>query len=84
VSNIPEPPASLDLSPVPNMRVDQAVVWLRDTLGINVTERYLRRQTDAGELRCAVIAGARHYSSRALYEWLVTRPAHTKAKAVAS
>lgn len=77
---IPEPPPSLSLSPVPNMRLDAAAHWLRESLGINVTERYLRRQTDSGDLRCALIAGTRHYSSRALFEWVVTRPDHTKAK----
>lgn len=65
----------LELSPVPTMAIDDAVLWYKTALGVTVTPRYLRECTNVGSLRCAIIAGRRRYSSQSLYEFIVTRPA---------
>jgi hypothetical protein len=65
------------LSPVPNIKgATGAARWVDDVLGIPVTARYITHQTNARALSCAVIAGARYYSTRALYDFIMskTRP----------
>jgi hypothetical protein len=79
---VPEPPGELELSPVPNKSAAQAVEWYRDRLDLEVTPRYLKAATDAGELRCQIVARRRMYSTAELYRFVVTRPGHTTGKRV--
>ena len=67
-------PDGIQLSPVPNMTVEDAVLWYKNELGVTVTRRYLKECTNVGTLRCSIIAGRRTYSSESLYEFIVTRP----------
>jgi len=71
---LPAPPDGVRLSPVPNLDAQQAVNWFRAELGIALTARYLKECTTNGALPCAIIAGRRMYSTRDLYEFIVTRP----------
>lgn len=75
-------PDGLELSPVPTMAIDDAVLWYKTALGVIVTPRYLRECTNVGSLRCAIIAGRRRYSSQSLYEFIVTRPSRKKSTRV--
>lgn len=77
---LPEPPDGVSLSPVPNLNVHQAVNWYRAELGVSVTPRYLKEYTSNGALACAIIAGRRMYSTRALYDFIVTRPTKKAAR----
>jgi hypothetical protein len=81
---LPSPPEGVQLSHAPALSVDDAVDWYLGTLGIEVTPRYLKAQTDAGELHCQIICGKRRYATVELWRFIVTRPGHTKAKAVTS
>ncbi|MFV9634854.1 hypothetical protein [Mycobacterium neumannii] len=78
--DIPAPPIGVQLSPVANKTATEAVEWYRSTLSVSVTTRYLKSATEAGELRCQIIAGKRRYSTAELYRFIVTRPSHTAAK----
>ena len=78
--DIPAPPIGVELSPVPALVAVKAVEWYRNTLCVNVTTRYLKSATEAGDLRCQIIAGRRRYSTAELYRFIVTRPSHTAAK----
>jgi hypothetical protein len=79
--NIPDPPSWLELSHLPDKNLKQAVVWCqRDAKITNITERYLRNATDAGELKCRIIAGQRRYSTRDLYDFILTRPSGTAGR----
>ncbi|GAS89375.1 hypothetical protein [Mycolicibacterium brisbanense] len=70
---IPAPPPDLELSPVPNIRTAAAAAeWITGTLGIPVTERYVRVKTNEKLIRYSIIQGVRHYSSQALYEFIMS------------
>jgi hypothetical protein len=76
------PMADLDLSPVPNIKgADGAAAWITEALGIPVTPRYIASQTNARALGYALIAGARYYSTRALYEFIMSKTKTTGATA---
>lgn len=77
VFKAPDPPPGLELSLVPNIKGHEAAAkWVADTLGIPITPRYIAHQTNARALSCAVIAGSRYYSTRALWDFVMskTRP----------
>lgn len=78
--DIPAAPDSVTLSPVPALTAPEAVEWYRNMLGVGVTPRYLKTVTEAGQLRCQIVAGRRQYSTAELYRFIVTRPGHTAAK----
>ncbi|MGV9800183.1 hypothetical protein ACWDTP_19265 [Mycobacterium sp. NPDC003449] len=68
----PDPPPGLHLSPVPNIRkADAAAQWITDTLGIPVSARYIRVKTNERQIRYHLIQGVRHYSSQALYDFVM-------------
>lgn len=63
----------MDLSPIPNIKQPAgAVRWIADHLGIEVTERYIVDKTKQGHIDYAIIGGRRHYSSQALYEFILS------------
>lgn len=74
---LPPPPPGVVLSPVANKTIDEAKVWLQTALEVDVSTRYLKASTDAGELRCQIVAGRRRYSTMELYRFLITRPERT-------
>ena len=80
---LPAPPEGVRLSPVPNLDASQAVNWFRAELGLALTPRYLKEYTTNGALPCAIIAGRRMYSTRDLYEFIVTRPSRKAPKRIA-
>lgn len=67
------------LSPVPDRTTEQAAQWITK-LGPEVSERYIRSQTDKGELNCSVIAGRRYYSTSELYRFVLSRGRTARAK----
>jgi hypothetical protein len=73
---VPNPPTSLTVSPVPDKTVTDAVSWYR-SIGVEVTERWLKTVTDRKELMCRIIAGRRMYSTQELWRFIVTRPTRT-------
>ena len=77
---VPDPPASLSVSPVPDKTVTDAVDWYR-SIGVEVTERWLKTVTDRRELMCRIVAGRRMYSTQELWRFIVTRPARTAGAA---
>lgn len=80
-SDLPPPPAGLELSNVWNKTVTQAVEWLKEPpIEIEVTERFLKVSTDEDELPCRIVAAKRMYSTADLYRFIMTRPTHTKMK----
>jgi hypothetical protein len=61
------------LSPIPNIRMASgAAEWIAEHLGIPVSERYVRVKTNERLIRYSLIQGVRHYSSRALYEFILS------------
>lgn len=78
--HVPDPPASLDVSPVPDKTVTDAVTWYRG-IGVEVTERWLKTVTDRKELMCRIVAGRRMYSTEELWRFIVTRPTRTAGAA---
>ncbi|WP_460357693.1 hypothetical protein [Mycobacterium sp. ZZG] len=77
---MPDPPTSLVLSPVPDRTVTDAVAWYR-SIGVEVTERWLKSVTDRRELACRIVAGRRMYSTEELWRFIVTRPSRTAGAA---
>jgi hypothetical protein len=78
---IPPPPPGLVLNPVTNLRGRAAAVaWIRDKLGIEVSERYLLDATTRREVEHAKIMREIHYSESGLYRWIMskTRPANER------
>lgn len=73
---VPDPPAHLDVSPVPDKTVADAVAWYA-VIGVPVTERWLKTVTDRRELACRIVAGRRMYSTEELWRFIVTRPTRT-------
>ena len=70
---IPDPPEGLELSPIPNIRMASgAAQWITDRLGIPVTDRYVRVKSNERLIRYSIISGVRHYSSQALYEFVMS------------
>jgi hypothetical protein len=77
---LPQPPTGVTLSPVANKTLDDAQAWLRSALEVDVSTTYLKKQTDANELRCQIVAGRRRYSTAELFRFLVTRPERTAGR----
>jgi hypothetical protein len=73
---VPDPPASLVLSPVPDKTVSDAIDWYRG-IGVEVTERWLKIVTNRRELSCRIVAGRRCYSTEELWRFIVSRPSRT-------
>lgn len=74
IPQMPEPPPGLELSPVPNLEgIDAAAQWMRDRLGIPATARWIHDKTNAGQIRYALLMGRRFYSTRALYDFVMTQ-----------
>lgn len=73
---VPEPPEKLNVSPIPDKTITDAVEWYRG-IGVEVTERWLKTVTDRRELMCRIIAGRRMYSTSELWRFIVTRPSRT-------
>lgn len=78
--HVPEPPTWLNVSPVPDKTVADAVAWYRG-IGVEVTERWLKSVTDRKELMCRIVAGRRMYSTEELWRFIVTRPTRTAGAA---
>jgi hypothetical protein len=80
--NIDNPPERLGLSPIPNIRgVAAAAEWITSTLGITVSKDHVLSKSKSGDIDYSVIGGARHYSTLALYEYVMSRgkkPARSK------
>lgn len=71
--HIDNPPDRLKLSLVPNIKQPaEAARWIADNLGIDVTERYIVDKTKQGKVAYSIIGGKRHYSSRALYDFIMS------------
>lgn len=63
----------MELSPVPNIKQSaEAARWIAENLGIKVTERCIVDKTKQGHIDYAIIGGRRHYSSQALYEFILS------------
>lgn len=77
---VPDPPAHLDVSPVPDKTVADAVAWYAG-IGVPVTERWIKTVTDRRELSCRIVAGRRMYSTEELWRFIVTRPTRTAGAA---
>lgn len=77
---VPDPPASLSVSPVPDKTVADAVAWYAG-IGVPITERWLKTVTDRRELSCRIVAGRRMYSTAELWQFIVTRPTRTAGAA---
>ena len=72
-ATVPDPPAGLELSPIPNIRMAAgAAQWITDTLGIPVTERYVRVKSNEKLIAYSLIAGVRHYSSQSLWNFVMS------------
>lgn len=70
---VDNPPDRLKLSPVPNIKQPaEAVRWIAESLGIEVTERYIVDKTKQGKIEYSIIGGKRHYSSQALYAFILS------------
>src|SRR3954469_24724878 len=77
---VPDPPAWLAVSPVPDKTVKDAVAWYAG-IGVPVTEPWLKSVTDRRELACRIVAGRRMYSTDELWRFIVTRPTRTAGAA---
>lgn len=63
----------MELSPVPNIKQPaEAVRWIGENLGIDVTERYIVDKTKQGRIAYAIIGGKRYYSSQALVDFILS------------
>jgi hypothetical protein len=49
-----------------------AAEWITEHLGIPVTERYVRVKSNERLIRYSIISGVRHYSSQALFEFIMS------------
>ena len=78
--DIPDPPPDWELSNWPGNDIDEAVEWYKKRNIKKVTKRYLKTNTDSGELKCQIVAGRRMYSTAELWRFIVTRPSHTAGK----
>ena len=78
--SIPEPPDHLKVSPVPDKTVSDAVEWYA-SIGVPVTQRWIKTVTDRKELMCRIVAGRRMYSTTELWRFIVTRPTRTAGAA---
>lgn len=77
---VPEPPDQLNVSPFPDKTVSDAVEWYA-SIGVLVTERWIKTVTDRKELMCRIVAGRRMYSTTELWRFIVTRPTRTAGAA---
>ncbi|PBA12767.1 hypothetical protein CKJ69_22300 [Mycobacterium avium] len=64
------------MSPVPDKTAAEAVEWYA-SIGVPVTERWIKTVTDRKELMCRIVAGRRMYSTTELWRFIVTRPTRT-------
>ncbi|CAN7537191.1 hypothetical protein [Mycolicibacterium frederiksbergense] len=72
--HIDNPPERLELSPIPNIRgFAAAAEWITDKLGIAVSKDHVLSKSKSGDIDYSVICGARHYSTLALYEYVMSR-----------
>jgi hypothetical protein len=78
--SVPEPPSRLNVSPVPDKTVSDAVTWYQG-IGVEVTQRWLKSVTDRKELVCRIVAGRRMYSTEELWRFITTRPTRTAGAA---
>lgn len=61
------------LSPVPNIRgAAEAARWITEELGIAMSKDYVLKKSKSRDIQYAVIQGARHYSSQALYDYIMS------------
>ncbi len=79
-ASVPDPPASLVLSSVPDKTVSDAVEWYA-AIGVPVTERWIKTVTDRRELACRIVAGRRMYTTAELWRFIVSRPSRTAGAA---
>lgn len=77
---VPEPPAWLGVSPIPDKTVSDAVAWYA-SIGVPITQRWVKTVTDRRQLSCRIVAGRRMYSTQELWRFIVTRPTHTAGAA---
>ncbi len=77
---VPIPPPELNVSPVPDKTVVDAVAWYA-AIGVPVTERWLKTVTDRRELTCRIVAGRRMYATSELWRFITTRPTRTAGAA---
>lgn len=79
---IPAPPEGVILSPVPNLKLEDAQTWIREALGLDVTISYLKKSTDRGQLVAPIIGPRRMYATAELFRFLCTRPSRKEDLAV--
>lgn len=77
---VPEPPDHLNVSAVPDKTVAEVVAWYA-SIGVPVTERWIKTVTDRNELMCRIVAGRRMYSTTELWRFITTRPTRTAGAA---
>lgn len=71
--DIDNPAERLELSPIPNIKQPAgAARWIAENLGIEVTERYIHKKTVQRKIAYSLIGGRRHYSTLALYEFIMS------------
>lgn len=73
-----EPPPGVVLSSVPTIRGRAgAHRWLNDVLGVPVRLNYVRAATAKGELTGVKISGALFFSTRVLFDWIMSHYDYT-------
>lgn len=74
VSTNPDPPANLDLSPLPKIRGKaNAAQWIRDTLGVDMSESSIKTATTRRQIEVARIGGNCFYSELGLYRFVMSK-----------
>ena len=69
-----EPPPGVVLSTVPTIRGRaEAHRWLNDVLGVPVRLNYVRVAAAKNEIPSTRISGARVFSTRGLFDWIVSK-----------
>lgn len=69
-----EPPPGVALSTVPTIRGRAAAhAWLNDVLGVPVRLNYVRAAVARGEIHAVRMGGALHFSTRALFDWIMSK-----------
>lgn len=72
--HIPDPPANLDLSPLPTIKgKPAAAAWIRDTLGVEISPRAIKTATDRRQIEVAKLGGACYYSPLGLYRFVMSK-----------
>ena len=79
-----EPPLGVVLSSVPTIRGREAAHrWLNDVLGVPVRLNYVRTAVAKGEVPCTRMSGALFFSTRALFDWIMSHNNETNTGATA-